>query len=317
MKYQAVIYYPSLEKDLNFTKAKFLEIFDRFDELGMVYVNDEKNFYRQIENADFIMALKIRPDVYRYAKKLQAVFTCMAGKEVIPVCENKKITCYYGSFHGKLIRESVLSAMLYFNQNFPLICQCAEKGIWAEAALFGKRRPISQQSVLIIGFGTIGRYCAEYLARLNIKVYAAQRTHHLGICHDSNAEYVHIDDLHRVLPTVDHVVSFLPRTEATNNMFDRQFFKKMANHAYFYNFGRGNAVVEADLISALDSNEIAGALLDVFKQEPLEKTSPLWSAKNIVITSHICAYYDNYFDEYARELTTQLQRELVRLKAEN
>ena len=116
------------------------------------------------------------------------------------------------------------------------------------------------------------------------------------------------------MDSIDHVVSFLPESNETNDIFDRNFFSKMNKMACFYNFGRGNSVVEDDLVTALEKGEIHGAYLDVFRKEPLQKESAMWKTKNLVITPHISTYYQNYFTEYGRELVAQIKKEISHLE---
>jgi phosphoglycerate dehydrogenase-like enzyme len=89
-----------------------------------------------------------------------------------------------------------------------------------------------------------------------------------------------------VLAKADAVVSVLPRTDETINFFTKSLFEQMKPTAVFINIGRGPTVCEPDLIEALQSGKIAGAVLDVFATEPLPKESPLWDMKNVLITPH-------------------------------
>lgn len=309
MKYKAVIYHPFNEKNLGFTKERFSTLLKKFQDISFHYPHNEDSFYKEVIDADFIIALKISSDLYIRAKRLKAVFTCMAGRDAIP--ENSNIKKYYGYFHGKLIRETLLSAMLVFNQRLLALINCQNNMRWANAKEYGNRTQIENQSIAIIGYGAIGEYCAKYLSNLGMKnIFAIQRSKREGHCNKTNANYIHISDMNKIIPLVDHVVSFLPQSEETNSMFDSDFFKNMNSKAYFYNFGRGNAVVENDLSTALNQNEIQGAYLDVFQHEPLQKESSLWKSKNLIITPHISTYYSNYFNEYGNELISQLEEAL-------
>ena len=175
--------------------------------------------------------------------------------------------------------------MLNFNQRSFELKSYQAKNKWSDPALYGDRIPITRQTVAIIGYGAIGKHCAEYLTRLGIKkVYAIQRSHQSGQCNFSHAYYVHASQMDTVISKVDHVVSFLPETIKTTHLFNRHFFKQMKKSACFYNFGRGNSVVESDLIQALNNKDIFAAYLDVFKEEPLAKDSPLWGIENLIIT---------------------------------
>jgi D-2-hydroxyacid dehydrogenase (NADP+) len=94
----------------------------------------------------------------------------------------------------------------------------------------------------------------------------------------------------------DHLVICLPGTAATAGSIDAKLFAAMPKGSYFYNVGRGNIVVQADLIAALKSGHLAGAGLDVMDPEPLPANDPLWRAPNLLLTSHSSGNTDRYWE---------------------
>ena len=94
-----------------------------------------------------------------------------------------------------------------------------------------------------------------------------------------------------MLGYADAVVAILPKTEDSVNFFTKAHFDKMKPSAIFMNIGRGQTVNEADLVDALQTGKIAGAVLDVFATEPLPKDSALWDMKNVLMYPH-CANTD-------------------------
>ena len=91
-----------------------------------------------------------------------------------------------------------------------------------------------------------------------------------------------------VINKADYIYATLPSTPETDNIFDKNFFKKMKKEAVFINVGRGNVVVEEDIADALNNNIIRGAALDVTKKEPLDKNSILYniSPQKLLLTNH-------------------------------
>ena len=85
---------------------------------------------------------------------------------------------------------------------------------------------------------------------------------------------------------LDYLVSVLPQTSQTNNLIDREVLSRLNPGAIVINAGRGNAVVEADLIASLNAGHLRAAVLDVFREEPLPPDDPLWSTPGVHITSH-------------------------------
>ena len=100
----------------------------------------------------------------------------------------------------------------------------------------------------------------------------------------------------KVINEADYIYATLPSNSETNNIFDKNFFNKMNKDAVFINVGRGNAVVEEDIVDALENNIIRGAVLDVTKLEPLNKDSKLYniSPNKLLITNHsLCIVPEN------------------------
>lgn len=106
-------------------------------------------------------------------------------------------------------------------------------------------------------------------------------------------ELVGLEDYDRVLAEADYVIGSLPKMVQTNDFFDtKNTFSKMKKTAVFMNIGRGTTCNEDDLADALEQGMIAGAVLDVFKVEPMKKDNRLWKAPNFFMTPH-CADQDS------------------------
>jgi phosphoglycerate dehydrogenase-like enzyme len=88
---------------------------------------------------------------------------------------------------------------------------------------------------------------------------------------------------------LDYLVSVLPNTSETRHIVDVDLLHALPAHALFINVGRGSAVDETALVQALEQGKIAGAILDVFEQEPLPETHPFWTTPNLLITFHTSA----------------------------
>jgi phosphoglycerate dehydrogenase-like enzyme len=102
------------------------------------------------------------------------------------------------------------------------------------------------------------------------------------------------DQLDHILPQCDYVVATLPLTKETHHLFTYSQFEKMKRSAFFINIGRGEVAAEEDLIKALQNEEIAGAGLDVFENEPLGEESILWELENVIVTPHTSGSTEYY-----------------------
>ncbi len=145
---------------------------------------------------------------------------------------------------------------------------------------------IEEVSIGILGLGKIGAYVASRLAALGFKVKGWSRSQK----DISNVTcYYGADGLQTTLHSTDILINILPLTEQTKDILNLQNLKQLNQNAYLINVGRGEQLVENDLLELLESKHLSGALLDVFRTEPLPKSHPFWQHEKIKITPHIAA----------------------------
>lgn len=142
------------------------------------------------------------------------------------------------------------------------------------------------KTIGLLGVGSIGAEIARTAKHFEMTVRGYTRSSE--DCRDVDA-YYHGNDLIEFANELDYLVSVLPNTVETRRIVDASLLNALPSHAIFINVGRGNAVDESALIHALESKQIAGAILDVFDQEPLPTDHPFWTAPNLLITFHTSA----------------------------
>jgi phosphoglycerate dehydrogenase-like enzyme len=138
----------------------------------------------------------------------------------------------------------------------------------------------------LLGVGSIGAHLAGTAKCFGMIVRGYTRSSES--CPDVDS-YYHGDDLLEFSNGLDYLVSVLPNTRETNHIVDADLLNVLPPHAIFVNVGRGSAVDKLALIEALETGKIAGAVLDVFEQEPLPEKDPLWTTPNLWITFHTAA----------------------------
>jgi phosphoglycerate dehydrogenase-like enzyme len=143
-------------------------------------------------------------------------------------------------------------------------------------------RLLTGQTVLMLGYGAIGRRLAELLApfRMNIIAVRRQTRSEVGV------RIIPEEAVSSALAQADHVVNILPDNEATKNYVNARRLACCKPGTRFYNVGRGTTVDQRALAEALRSGRIAEAYLDVFEIEPLPPSDPLWSTPNCYVTPH-------------------------------
>ncbi|MFW5775120.1 MAG: NAD(P)-dependent oxidoreductase [Chitinivibrionales bacterium] len=196
--------------------------------------------------------------------------------------------------------------MLYFSRKINHIIDNQRSHRWERNFLSPTRR-IGGSTVMILGYGAIGRHCARLLKGFGCRIIGVKRS---GRDPDADRDADSIitpEQSLEHLPDVNHVVAILPATDQTKNILDARFFRSMPQDAFFYNMGRAHCCSEAVLIEALRDGWIAGAGLDVFEQEPLAPDSPLWDLDNVLIMPHATAISSEYLWMWLDELERQLR----------
>ncbi len=153
---------------------------------------------------------------------------------------------------------------------------------WAYEGRRYESRLLTGQTVLLLGYGAIGRRLAELLAPFQMKILAVRRQakSELGV------RIIAEENVSSALGEADHIVNILPDNASTRNYVNARRLACAKPGARFYNVGRGTTVDERALVEALQSGRLGAAYLDVFETEPLPKHHPLWDAPNCFITPH-------------------------------
>lgn len=143
-------------------------------------------------------------------------------------------------------------------------------------------RILGGDTVLLLGYGAIGRRLVELLAPFHLKIWAVRRQARS----EREVRVLAVDKLSSALAEADHIVNILPENEATRGFVNARRLACVKPGARFYNVGRGPTVDQPALIEALQSGRLDAAFLDVTDPEPLPPEHPLWAAPNCFITPH-------------------------------
>ncbi|MGE8505571.1 MAG: D-2-hydroxyacid dehydrogenase [Pseudomonas sp.] len=150
-------------------------------------------------------------------------------------------------------------------------------------------RSLSGRRVLIVGCGDIGQRVAEFLAPFGIVLrgVASQPRQQAPF-----TEVLGVQDLPEQVGWADYVINLLPDTPATRDLYDAALLARFSSQALLINAGRGSAVVDADLVAALEQGKLAGAVIDVCREEPPAAEHPFWTAPRLLLTGHSSAPTD-------------------------
>ena len=239
------------------------------------------------------------------APKLKLIATPAAGKDWIEVETSEDLEVSFGGFHGSLIAESVIGSMFYFLKAFPLSIAMQKQKKWARVKISGKLKSLYKSRVTILGFGKIGNAIAEKLKPFGCIITGIKRNPTPAPKYFSSSDRIlTFENWKTIFVETDHLICVLPGE--ASGVLQAEHFKVLPNSCYFYNVGRGNVYQESDLVEALQTEEIAGAYLDVFEEEPLSESSSLWKTDNVLIQPHLSAASPQYLEMFIEELAERI-----------
>lgn len=173
-------------------------------------------------------------------------------------------------------------AVTHHQCSIPAYLDSQRRGAWEEQPIV----PASRHRVGIAGLGTLGLRCAQALAAIGYPVSGWSRTAKTQLPEGIRAWHGD-DQLDDFLAQCDTLVCLLPLTEHTRGILNAKLFERLPRGAHLINVGRGDHLVERDLLAALDSGQLGAATLDAFSTEPLPPGHPFWSHPRITATPHI------------------------------
>ncbi|TIX44430.1 MAG: glyoxylate/hydroxypyruvate reductase A, partial [Mesorhizobium sp.] len=201
---------------------------------------------------------------------------------------------------SEVVQYIVLRVLFQQRHVAEYLSQQARK-IWKPIA----PRKVSETRIVVLGAGRIGGWAAKLFAELgyDTAVWSRHQKTLPGI-----QSYFGGAQLADALTLRDYVICSLPLTGDTRGILNSSAFGKMKRGAYLVNVARGAHVKEADLIRALDEDQLSGACLDVFQREPLEASSLLWNHPKVTITPHVASFWVDSGIDQAADLCGQVAR---------
>ncbi len=270
--------------------SKIKEIIPDWD---IIIGRDSSVWIDHLQDAEIIVGWKkeIKEYCIDQDSKLRWLQSWSAGVNNFPLekmaAKHMMITSASG-VHAYPISETIFALMLGLTRKIHTYVRNQVKKNWHHAQL---GLEMHGKTVGIIGVGAIGKETAKLAKAFGMKVIGVRFS---GKPEEYVDEMFTSSQLNDILPKCDYVVVTLPSTKETYHMFGKKQFSLMKPSAYFINIGRGDTVVEQELIDALREQKIAGAGLDVFEKEPLSENSPLWEFDNVIITPHTSGSTENY-----------------------
>lgn len=193
-------------------------------------------------------------------------------------------------------------AALYYYRELDKVIENSRHNVWE----WPPQVPKSTYNIGVMGLGNMGCHVATSLSQSGFEVRGWARTSKQI---KAVTSYAGTHELEAFLAGLDLVICLLPLTPDTRGILSASFFAKMQPGSVIVNLGRGEHLVEEDLLTTLQEGHLRGALLDVFDNEPLEQNSPLWGAQGVLVTPHMASASS------AEEITRQIHENIVRMRS--
>ena len=237
----------------------------------------------QLARTEALMAVSVPPGLLPVMPKLRWAQSMTAGVEgwlALPdLPATLTLTCARGT-HRESMPENIIGALFYVAKPYAAAVENQKHRRWLQSVA----EPLTDKTLGILGLGAIGQEVARVATALNMRVIGTKRRPEPMT---NVAKVLPPDRTHEVLAEADFVLLLLPATKETENFINAERLGKMKPSAWLLNFGRGHLIKDDDLIAAVKAKKIAGAVLDVFRQEPLPADHPFWSTKGIIVLPHI------------------------------
>lgn len=243
----------------------------------------EKPSAEQLARTEALMAATVPAGLLPTMPKLRWAQAMTAGVEgwlALPDLPAKlMLTCARGT-HTESMPENIMASLFYVAKPLAVAAANKKARIWVHTVA----QPLTGKTLGILGLGAIGQEVARMAATFGMTVIGTKRR---------PEKIVHVEEVlpsertHEVLSRSDYLLLLLPATPATDNFINAERLAKMKPGAWLLNFGRGHLIKDDDLIAAVSEKKIAGAVLDVFRQEPLPADHPFWKTDGILVLPHI------------------------------
>jgi phosphoglycerate dehydrogenase-like enzyme len=226
--------------------------------------------------------------------RLRLIQLMSAGAEnIIPFVPAGVTLCNAQGVHDPAVAEWITAVILAQVRQLPRFMAAQQAGTWAPV----RSEPLAGQTVLIVGYGSIGEATERMLAPFGVRFERVARRSRPGV-----PGVMSLDSLPDALPRADIVILLVPVTPATTGLVDARFLAQLHDGALLVNAARGSIVDTAALLAELASGRLRAAL-DVTDPEPLPDGHPLWSAPGLLLTPHV-----------AGAMTTDMSRVMTLVK---
>ncbi len=281
-----------------------------FPQLEVVQLGGYDGLKDEIVDADLMISFSMRVEQFKSARRLKWIHSTAAGVHALLLPElvaSDVVVTNARDVHGPAVAEHAMGLIWTVGRQLHRVRDYQRQHVWAQEMLWGEMlhpREIRGATLLVVGFGAIGRPLAQMAHAAGMRVIAVRE--HPDRPSEPAERVFGFDRLDEALPLADFVVMAAPVTEKTTGMFNEKRLRKMKRGACLFNVGRGIQLDSAALVRVIRDGHLGGAGLDVMEKEPLPADAPLWDVPEILISPHIAGFddllWEKQYDLYAENL---------------
>jgi len=276
------------EKNNTITKEEFEKGIDQYpklkDKIEYLIDWDDDNFTSSLKTTDVLLGWQFpTKNLKEIAPNLKWIHIISAGVNHLSPFDWMKdglvLTNSSGIHEKKAGEFGLMSILMLQNHMTRLVTHQKNKEF---VSLLSK--PIKGKKVVVVGTGSLGGSMAKHISKLGADVIGVNRK---GKDVEGCSKVITFDKIDEVLPDADFLYLAVPETEETKGLINKKRLDMLKTSSSIVNIGRQSVLDYEVLRVKLKNNEIAGAILDVFSQEPIPKNSKLWDTPNLIITPHV------------------------------
>jgi phosphoglycerate dehydrogenase-like enzyme len=280
---------------------------------------------RLIADAEVYFGFGITADLFGAARRLRWVHSAAAGvgsalasgigNSDVPLTNSAGI-------HGPPIGEFIVAGILHFMRGLDVAIAQQQRNEWNKAFFVADDSPLREvdgSRILIVGTGGLGGEAARRLSCLGARCIGLRRRPELG-APPGFVSVAGMRELEAELPRADVLVLAAPLTPGTTELMTRARLELLPRHAIVVNVARGAMLDEEALADLLEEHRLRGAVLDVFRHEPLATASRLWQLQSALVVPHVSPVspgrfwprqLDLFLDNWRRYVAGEPLRNLV------
>ncbi len=283
-----------------------------YNQCNFIDVSSKLKLDQYINDLDILLTYNFTPYLFKKSsKKLKWIHFGVAGVEdslFDELIKSNIILSNSSGIHAGPVSEFILASILYYCKRFDACVDFKISRKWDQWEIAKTMIQLKNKKIGIIGYGAIGKATAKLAKQFGMKVIATKRLQKTISSNKYVDRLIPLANINELYKQSDFIVITCPLTPLTKHMLSFEQFKIMKQNTYIINIARGGIINDDALIYALDNNQISGATLDVFNNEPLNENNLFFNYKNLFLSPHI----SGNFPEYQSDMIDQFCDNLLR-----